>query len=46
MTGGGQIRSDWNMSLLEDVLAPAYAVALAEAAQILVLFLILQFYLP
>ncbi|KAJ7566796.1 hypothetical protein O6H91_02G118900 [Diphasiastrum complanatum] len=32
MAGGGRLRSSWNISLLEEVAAPAYARLLAEAA--------------
>ncbi|XP_031495485.1 uncharacterized protein LOC116261037 isoform X2 [Nymphaea colorata] len=33
MTGCGKVRSDWNISLLEDVAAPAYGYLLAEIAK-------------
>lgn len=33
MAGGGKIRSEWNMCLLEDVIAPAYARLLACIAE-------------
>ncbi|KAL5993451.1 hypothetical protein ACLOJK_014376 [Asimina triloba] len=32
MTGGGKVRSDWNIFLLEDVVAPAYGHLLAKVA--------------
>ncbi|KXZ55127.1 hypothetical protein GPECTOR_3g279 [Gonium pectorale] len=35
MAGSGARRAQWNMLLLERVLAPAYAAALAEAAKVL-----------
>ena len=33
MTGTGELRSQWNLCLLKEVLAPAYAAALAAAAE-------------
>lgn len=33
MTGTGKLRSEWNLCLLREVLAPAYAAALAAAAE-------------
>jgi hypothetical protein len=35
MTGMGSLRAFWNEALLRDVIAPAYAVVLSKAAQIL-----------
>jgi sacsin len=35
MTGVGQLRSEWNSVLLEDVIGPAYAKLLLEAAKVL-----------
>eukprot|EP00884_Botryococcus_braunii_P020227 jgi/Botrbrau1/6889/Bobra.67_3s0008.1 len=33
MAGSGKLRSDWNLALIEDALAPTYARTLAAAAQ-------------
>ena len=35
MQGKGRIRSQWNQSLLSDVIAPSYARLLLEAAKVL-----------
>jgi sacsin len=35
MSGDGQLRSDWNKALIEDVVAPAYCKLLVAATQIL-----------
>ena len=35
MTGDGQLRSDWNVALLRDVVAPAYTRMLKQAAGVL-----------
>jgi sacsin len=35
MQGKGRIRSNWNTSLLSDVIAPSYARLLLEAAKVL-----------
>nr|CAB3486159.1 unnamed protein product [Digitaria exilis] len=33
MAGGGRVRSEWNLALLEDVVAPAYGHLLAAIAE-------------